>query len=60
LYTAGGTVRGFAVVLALGIVVGLATTFFGTRTLISLAMRFKKLQNPWLFSLKKEEVGGAS
>jgi preprotein translocase subunit SecD len=56
LYTAGGTVRGFAVVLALGIVVGLATTFFGTRTLIALAMRFKKLQKPALFALKKEEV----
>lgn len=34
LYNAGGLVRGFAVVLGLGIAMGLLTTFLGTRTLI--------------------------
>lgn len=56
LYTAGGTVRGFAVVLALGIVVGLATTFFGTRTLINLAMRFKMFQRYPLFAVRDPET----
>lgn len=56
LYTAGGTIRGFAVVLILGIVTGLTTTFLGTRTLISIALRFKKVQNYGLFAVRKDEV----
>jgi preprotein translocase subunit SecD len=56
LYTAGGTIRGFAVVLALGIVVGLATTFFGTKTLLNIAVRYKIFKKHWLFAVKKEEI----
>ncbi|PIZ00959.1 protein translocase subunit SecD [bacterium (Candidatus Howlettbacteria) CG_4_10_14_0_8_um_filter_40_9] len=44
LYNAGGLVRGFAVVLGLGIAMGLLTTFLGTRTLIDIisGMKFVK------------------
>jgi preprotein translocase subunit SecD len=53
LYTAGGMIRGFAIVLALGIVVGLVTTFLGTRTLIDLTARRKFIKNNWLFRVEK-------
>lgn len=56
LYTAGGTIRGFAVVLVLGIIAGLLTTFVGTKILMSFAVQFKLFHKPWLFRLKKEEV----
>ena len=50
----GGSVRGFAIVLALGIVVGLVTTFFGTKTLIKLISKHKITKNNWLFNVEKE------
>lgn len=53
LYTTGGTIRGFAVVLILGIVVGLATTFIGTKTFLSIAIRFKFLRRPWFFTVRE-------
>lgn len=56
LYTAGGTIRGFAVVLALGIIVGLATTFLGTRSLIGFLTRFKLSQKYSLYNVSKSEV----
>lgn len=56
LYTAGGTIRGFAVILALGIVVGLLTTFIGTKTLLSIMSRFKITHKPWLYAVRKSEV----
>lgn len=56
LYTAGGTIRGFAVVLALGIVVGLLTTFLGTRTLLAEAMRIKAFKKYPLFAVENPEV----
>lgn len=56
LYTAGGTIRGFAVVLALGIVIGLLTTFIGTKTLLTIATRFKVFHKYGLYTVKKEEV----
>lgn len=52
---AGGTIRGFAIVLALGIVVGLTTTFLGTKTLIELVSNRKFACNNWLFNVDKEE-----
>lgn len=58
LYTAGGTVRGFAVVLAIGIFIGLFTTFVGTKTFIFILMRFKAFQIYPLFAVKKSEVAG--
>ncbi len=51
---AGGSVRGFAIVLALGIVVGLLTTFLGTRALIELVSRHKFVQNNRLFNVEDE------
>lgn len=56
LYTAGGTIRGFAVVLILGIIVGLLTTFIGTKTFITIAMRFKALHRYGFYSVKEAEV----
>lgn len=55
LYTAGGTIRGFAVVLGLGIVIGLGTTFLGTRTLLEITVRIKKLHRHGLFAVTKPE-----
>lgn len=52
---AGGTVRGFAIVLALGIVVGLVTTFLGTRALINLIARRKFAEDTRLFNVAKEK-----
>lgn len=51
---AGGTVRGFAIVLALGIVVGLATTFLGTRALIDSIVGFKFAKKSWLYNVEKD------
>jgi preprotein translocase subunit SecD len=56
LYTAGGTIRGFAFALGLGIVVGLTTTFIGTKSLIELISKYKFTSNNWLFRVEKEEV----
>lgn len=53
LYTAGGTIRGFAVALGLGIVIGLMTTLIGTRSIINLIADRKFAQNNWLYSVKK-------
>lgn len=52
---AGGQVRGFAIVLALGIVVGLTTTFLGTRALINLIANRKFTAKTWLFNVKKDK-----
>jgi preprotein translocase subunit SecD len=51
---AGGTVRGFAIVLALGIVVGLTTTFLGTKTIIDLIANRKFAQNAKLYNVKPD------
>ncbi len=53
LYLAGGTVRGFAIVLAIGIIVGLTTTFLGTRALIELISNRKFVTNNALFRVEK-------
>jgi preprotein translocase subunit SecD len=53
---AGGSVRGFAIVLAIGIVVGLSTTFFGTKSLIDFIVRYKFVRNNSLFNVEKETV----
>jgi len=53
---AGGSIRGFAIILAIGIVVGLATTFYGTKALIMLIANRKFVRNGWLFNVKTEET----
>lgn len=58
LYTAGGTIRGFAVVLVLGIIVGLATTFWGTQTLVKVFIRYKIFRKNWLFDVEKNLEAG--
>lgn len=56
LITAGGTIRGFAIVLILGILVGIFTTFVGTKILMSFAIRFRVFHRAGFFRLKKEEI----
>lgn len=48
-------IRGFAIVLAVGIIVGLATTFLGTRTFIDLLAKRKFSSNNWLYRIEKVE-----
>lgn len=55
LYTNGGTVRGFAIVLAIGIVVGLTTTFLGTRTFLEIIAKRKFTKNNWLFRVEPNQ-----
>jgi len=52
---AGGTIRGFAIVLALGIVVGLTTTFLGTKALILLIANRKFAEHNWLYNVEREK-----
>ncbi len=54
LLNVGGSVRGFAIVLALGIIVGLLTTFLGTRALIELIAKHKFTENNWLFNVESD------
>jgi protein-export membrane protein SecD len=56
LYTAGGTIRGFAVILAIGIVIGLLTTFIGTKTFLVIVTRYKLFHKLGLYAVKKGEV----
>lgn len=55
LYMAGGSVRGFAIVLAIGIIIGLTTTFLGTRALIEMISNKKFVSNNKLFRVEKAE-----
>lgn len=55
LYSGGGLIRGFAVTLALGIFVGLTTTFIGTRTFLNLISKFKFMDNAFLINIEKSE-----
>jgi preprotein translocase subunit SecD len=55
LFTAGGTVRGFAIVFAIGVIIGLITTFFGTRSLIELIANKKFVKNNAFFRVENEE-----
>lgn len=52
----GGTIRGFAIVLILGIAIGLLTTFVGTKTFMQIALKIKGLKKPWLFRVKEVQV----
>jgi preprotein translocase subunit SecD len=52
---AGGTIRGFAIVLALGIVVGLITTFVGTKALIQIIANRKYAEKSWLYNVEREK-----
>jgi len=48
-------IRGFALVLAIGIFIGLFTTLVGTRTFLELAAKRNFSRNAWLFRVEKEE-----
>jgi preprotein translocase subunit SecD len=52
LYLAGGTIRGFAVVMILGIAIGLLTTFVGTKTFMQIAIRFAFIRRNWFFAVE--------
>ncbi len=49
------SIRGFAIVLAIGMIIGLLTTFLGTRTFLDLATKFKFVDKKWLFRVEAEE-----
>ncbi|MCL4386882.1 MAG: protein translocase subunit SecD [Patescibacteria group bacterium] len=50
-----GLIRGFAVVLALGIGIGLLTTFLGTRTFIDLVLKRRFIQKNALYRVERTE-----
>lgn len=52
---AGGTVRGFAITLALGTLVGLVTTFSGTKVMVDLIKNRKFTRKLALFNVRAEE-----
>ncbi len=52
-YFTSGTVRGFAVTLAIGVVVSMFTAFFVTRNVIDLFANTKILKSPAAFGLKR-------
>jgi len=52
-YFTSGTVRGFAITLAIGVVVSMFTAFFVTRNVIDLFTNTKLLNNPAAFGLKR-------
>jgi protein-export membrane protein SecD len=54
LYTVGGTVRGFALVLALGIFIGLFNTFVYTRPFMTLFANIKFFQKNWFFATNEK------
>ncbi len=49
-------IKGFALTLALGIVISLFTAIVVTRTLLRLVVRSGRLENPWLYAVDAPEV----
>ena len=47
-----GIVRGFAITLAIGVLVSMFSAIFVTKTLLSLATKFHAFRNPVLFGLR--------
>lgn len=50
-----GTVKGFALILMLGIAVDLYTAYFFKKPLLGLTSRIKFFQKPWLIGLKERQ-----
>ncbi|MEJ6952046.1 protein translocase subunit SecD [Natronospora cellulosivora (SeqCode)] len=52
-YFTGGTVRGFAITLGLGVVLSMFTAFFVTKNIVDLFTHTKLLNNPRSFGVKR-------
>lgn len=51
-YFGTGLIRGFAITLAIGVIISMFTAITVTRTIMRLAVRSKKLRNPVLYGVK--------
>ena len=52
-------VKGFALTLAIGVIVSMFTAITVTKNFMLLIFGTKTLTNPWLFGLRKDEIGTA-
>lgn len=52
-YFGTGTIKGFAVTLAIGVLLSMFSAVTVTKNLLKVATMNKKLQSPWLFGVKK-------
>lgn len=51
-YFGTGLIRGFAITLALGVVISMFTAITVTRTVLRVTVRFRKMRNPVLYGVK--------
>lgn len=51
-----GMVKGFALTLAIGVIVSMFTAITVTKTLLHVFCGAGALQNPWLFGIRKDEI----
>ncbi len=51
-YFGTGLIRGFAVTLALGVIISMFTAITVTRTVLRIVVRFRKMRNPVLYGVK--------
>jgi preprotein translocase subunit SecD len=59
-YFGTGLIRGFAVTLAIGVIISMFTAITVTRTIMRVVVRFKKMRNPLLYGVKpvrKQQAG---
>ncbi|PIQ28983.1 protein translocase subunit SecD [bacterium (Candidatus Blackallbacteria) CG17_big_fil_post_rev_8_21_14_2_50_48_46] len=59
-YFGTGLIRGFAVTLAIGVIISMFTAITVSRTLMRIVVRFKKMRNPLLYGVKpmrKQQTG---
>jgi preprotein translocase subunit SecD len=59
-YFGTGLIRGFAVTLAIGVIISMFTAITVTRTIMRVLVRFKKMRNPLLYGVKparKQQAG---
>lgn len=58
-YFGTGLIRGFAITLALGVIISMFTAITVTRTIMRVLVRFKKMRNPVLYGVKPRAKQGA-
>ncbi len=51
-----GPIRGFAVALAVGVILNIITTVFFTRSMLALLVRVKAFESPWFIGARAQEV----
>lgn len=52
-YFGTGTIRGFAITLAIGVLLSMFSAVTVTKNLLKVAIMVKKFQNPWFFGVRK-------